>query len=66
MVQRARKLIGMSQDDLSTFARARGRIRDRCLHGQRPQLFITLAIVQGADRGGRAGDAPRRRGDIWM
>jgi hypothetical protein len=41
MMQRARKLIGMSQDDLSSF-------RQRA----RPQLFVTLAMVQAADRGG--------------
>jgi hypothetical protein len=41
IMQRMRKLIGMSQDDLSSF-------RPRA----RPRLFVTVAMVQGADRGG--------------
>jgi hypothetical protein len=53
-MQRRRMLIVMSQDDRSSF----------CLRG--PRLFVTLAMVQGANRGLRGtGDAPRR-GDIWM
>jgi hypothetical protein len=40
MMQRARKLVRMSQDDLSSF----------CLRAGL-RLFATLAMVQGADRG---------------
>jgi len=48
-IMRRRKLIDMSQDNLSSFRPRPG-----------ARLFVTLAMVQGADRAGRAGDAPRR------
>jgi hypothetical protein len=43
-MQRRRKFIGISQDDLSGF-------RPRA----KPRLFDTLAMVQGTDRGGAGG-----------
>jgi hypothetical protein len=66
MMQRARKLIGMSQDDLSSFRPRSGRIRDR----RRPAWPATAAVRHpgdGSRRGSRrrADDAPRR-GDICM